>query len=126
MSQKHLPRTPTENQLGENNFVSCTQSARKTKNEAYSLHPTERRLGRAPFVSCTQCTRETKSETQYAHAANKKEGQAPPKFPIHLNSEFFILNSEFPLPLYFAFSTFITGFAMNAASTMQIRVSGIR
>ena len=78
------------------------------------------------FVSCTQCTHETKSETQYAHAANKKEGQAPPKFPIHLNSEFFILNSEFPLPLYFAFSTFITGFAMNTASTMQMRVSGIR
>ena len=61
-----------------------------------------------------------------AHAANKKEGQAPPKFPIHLNSEFFILNSEFPLPLYFAFSTFITGLAMNTASTMQMMVSGIR
>lgn len=56
----------------------------------------------------------------------QKEEGCPSSIENHFNSEFFILNSEFPLPLYFAFSTFITGLAMNTASTMQMMVSGIR
>ena len=125
--KEHPSRTlPKKGSWEELHLFPARNIPVKQKTKLIPYTPTERRLGRAPFVSCTQCTRETKSETQYAHAANKKEGQAPPKFPIHLNSEFFILNSEFPLPLYFAFSTFITGFAMNTASTMQMMVSGIR